>query len=153
MPNSFSQAILKTQWIGRLQRVNNKSFPQNCEFWFDGAHNSGGAKVLCEWIESIQIKKKSYIFIGKSKNSDNSTQEAFIKQFRNVNATLVFVTVAGEIFPETSTNLHKIAINLGFDAIDGKSFTEVIEILPKNEEIRVICCGSLYLMKDMVYFT
>ena len=147
------QAILRTKWAGRLQRVKNKNFPKNCEFWFDGAHNQGGAKVLREWIDETKTtkcnSKRDYIVIGKSKNSN---QEAFISEFRNINATLVFVTVKGEIFPETSTNLHKVAINLGFDAVDAKSFDEVVEFLPKDEDVRIICCGSLYLMKDMVYF-
>ncbi len=147
---NIPQAILKTKWAGRLQRVKNKNFPQNCEFWFDGAHNQGGAKVLREWIDETKTTKRDYIVIGKSKNSN---QEAFISEFRNINATLVFVTVKGEIFPETSTNLHKVATNLGFDAVDAKSFDEVVEFLPKDEEIRIICCGSLYLMKDMVCFT
>ncbi len=146
---NIPKAILQTQWKGRLQRVQNKYFPQNCEFWFDGAHNQGGAKALREWIDETATSKKDYIVIGKSKNSN---QEAFISEFKNINATLVFVTVKGEIFPETSTNLHKIATNLGFNAIDAKSFDEFVEFLPKDEQIRTICCGSLYLMKDMVYF-
>ena len=143
------QAIIKTKWAGRLQRVKNKNFPKNCEFWFDGAHNQGGARALRKWIDETKTTKRDCIVIGKSKNSN---QEAFIGEFRNVNATLVFVTVKGEIFPETSTNLHKVATNLGFDSVDAKSFAEVVEFLPTDEEIRIICCGSLYLMKDMVYF-
>ncbi len=146
---NISQAVLNTKWVGRLQIVKNKFLPKNCEFWFDGAHNQGGARALVKWIDETKTIKRDYIIVGKSKNSN---QEAFISEFKNLNAKLVFVTVKGEIFPETSTNLHNIATSLGFDSIDGKSFDEVMEFLPKNEEIRIICCGSLYLMKDMVYF-
>ena len=148
---NITNAILTTKWTGRLQKVANKFFPQNCEFWFDGAHNSGGAKVLREWILQTQKKeKKDIIIIGKSKNAK---QDDFISQFQNMEAEIIFVTVQGEIFPETSTNLHKIAQKLKIPSIDGKTFAETITNLSKNSEIRVICCGSLYLMKDMVYFS
>ena len=83
------QAILKTKWAGRLQRVKNKNFPKNCEFWFDGAHNQGGAKVLREWIDETKTTKRDYIVIGKSKNSN---QEA--KNIRHASIRYFLVVLA-----------------------------------------------------------
>lgn len=146
---NIPNAIIKTKWIGRLQRVYNIHFPKNLELWFDGAHNAGGAEVLVQWITETQTEKTDYIIIGKSKNAD---QYGFISKFKNLNAKLFFVTVEGEIFPETSTNLQKFAERIGVNGSDGKTFKNVIQNIKKNEEARIICCGSLYLLKDMEKF-
>lgn len=142
-------AISKTKWIGRLQRVHNIKFPHNIEFWFDGAHNQGGAKVLCEWILSTQKDDvQDYIIVGKSKGAD---QTGFISSFKGVNVVPIFVTVKGEILPETSTNLLEFARSVGVTGIDGKTFEHTLaHDLPKDKPIRVIGCGSLYLLKDML---
>ena len=64
----------------------------------------------------------------------------------------MFVTVNGEIFPEMSSNLQKIANENGINAIDAKTFENALNLLPQNEEIRIICSGSLYLLKDIFTF-
>jgi dihydrofolate synthase/folylpolyglutamate synthase len=145
-------AVTKTQWIGRLQTVQNLHFPQNMNFWFDGAHNQGGAEVLCNWILQTQRHEiADYIIIGKSKGAN---QVDFISQFKNSNAVLVFVTVRGEIYPETSSNLCEFAKSIGVYSVEGKNISHTIShILPKDKQIRIIGCGSLYLLKDLNYYT
>lgn len=142
-------AIATTQWIGRLQKLYNHKFPSNIEFWFDGAHNQGGAKIICEWILATQKNDvQDYIIIGKSKGAD---QISFISAFKNTNIIPIFVTVQGEIFPETSTNLWNFATSIGVSGLDGKTFEYTIaHILPKDKPLRAIGCGSLYLLKDML---
>lgn len=143
-PNVY-KAVLNTKWVGRLQRVYGNHFPSGCEVWFDGAHNAGGMKVLREWIEATRDERDDYIVIGKSKGVD---QHAFVNELKGMNAKIMFVTVGGEIFPEVSTNLHQIAKEVGVDSIDAKTFCDAVEMLP-NKSIRLIGCGSLYLLKDI----
>ena len=146
---NVDQAILNTKWIGRLQKVQNRKFSNKWEVWFDGAHNQGGAIALAEWILQTKTDKQDYIIIGKSMNAD---QQGFISVFRNIDATIMFVTVKGEILPEMSSNLQKIATEYGVKSIDGKTFENAINLLPQNEELRIICSGSLYLLKDIFTF-
>jgi len=141
------QAILNTKWIGRLQKIQNHTFSNKWEVWFDGAHNSGGASTLVEWINQTKTETNDYIIIGKSMNAD---QHGFISAFKNIDATIMFVTVDGEILPEMSSNLHKIATDCGVKSTDAKTFENVLNLLPQNEEIRIISCGSLYLLKDII---
>ncbi len=149
MQQNVDQAILNTKWIGRLQKVQNRKFSNKWEVWFDGAHNQGGAIALAEWILQTKTDKHDYIIIGKSMNAD---QQGFISVFRNIDATIMFVTVKGEILPEMSSNLQKIATEYGVKSIDGKTFENAINLLPQNEELRIICSGSLYLLKDIFTF-
>ncbi len=139
------RSAINTKWVGRLQRVHNKHLPKNYELWFDGAHNVDGARALINWIDETKTNKKDYIVIGKSKGAD---QTSFISQFKDIDVTIIFVTIKGEIFPETSFNLHNIATNCDVPSIDGKTLSEALHLLPPND-IRVICCGSLYLLKDI----
>lgn len=149
---NIANAITNTQWIGRLQSISNAHFTPNMDFWFDGAHNQGGASVLSQWILQTQSPEiQDYIIIGKSKGAD---QVAFISQFKNTNAKIIFVTVHGEIYPETSANLCQLAKSIEMNSVDGKNVYHTIsEILPKREKIRIIGCGSLYLLKDLICYT
>jgi hypothetical protein len=62
--------------------------------------------------------------------------------------------VRGEAFPETSSNLCEFAKSIGVNSVDGKNISRTVShILPKNEQIRIIGCGSLYLLKDLTYYT
>lgn len=143
---NVQQSVVNTKWIGRLQRVENAKLPNNCEFWFDGAHNAGGMKVLREWIEETKDERDDYIIIGKSKGAN---QHAFIAELIDINATIIFVTVEGEIFPEVSSNLYKVAEEVGVQSIDARTFQNAMKIIPKDKNIRAVCCGSLYLLKDV----
>ena len=144
----FATGIAQTKWIGRLQRIFNKKFPPSWEVWFDGAHNPDGARALVEWILPTRQKTvEDFVIIGKSQGAN---QVGFISQFKTAGVKIIFTTVKGEIFPETSANLQKFGKNVAIDGEKIANIEELPKILPPK--CRIIACGSLYLLKDLTSF-
>ena len=140
-----NNAIQNTTWIGRLQKISNHQFSNNWEVWFDGAHNVSGANALREWIVDTMDERKNYIVIGKSANADN---RGFIEVFKNIDAEILVCTVKNEVYPAQSDDLYYCAKDVGVNVVNIKSLYNIHHFINTNSKIRIIGCGSLYLLKD-----
>ena len=60
---TIKKGISNTKWIGRLQKIHIDNLEAD-DIYIDGAHNEGGIKVLCNFVEDINSKYNDANIIG-----------------------------------------------------------------------------------------
>jgi dihydrofolate synthase/folylpolyglutamate synthase len=151
----IKQAITEVYWPSRLEKVNNNLNKilrnSNSEIIIDGAHNPAGAFVLSNWIKENN-NKKTFVIVGFSKNK---CKKDFLDKFRDSAFKIVAVRVDGEPYPEDSKIIEQIGKEINLDIYATNDLLEALHYIAKeikNEECRVIICGSLHLARDVRKF-
>ncbi len=153
--------LKNTEWPGRLQNIKNTKLgqflPKDFELWLDGAHNEGGATIINDWIDEENKKEKmptfviigmlsrknSYDFIDKLKKSIdyafgiNIHTDDEIKDCKEIQNELLSYGIAKSYCEENFIDaLKNININFG----------------TKFKKARVLICGSLYLVGEVLEY-
>ncbi len=121
----FRQALLRVQWKGRFQKV------QQCpEIWVDGAHNDQGVTALIANIRHF-LSTPVYLIFGmhKDKISEKKRKELF-----SIAKERIFVEIEGVCDEE----------------ID-RQVSEAIALFRQKsleESTPIVICGSLYLFRS-----
>jgi dihydrofolate synthase/folylpolyglutamate synthase len=144
--------LRKAKWPGRLQQItygNLKStLPEGWELWVDGAHNEASAYALSRQME-LWGDKPIYLISGITRGRDPQT---LFKYFKPYASYLVGANVETE---PSATAAEKVsdaakALEIPSDAAD--TIEEAIELITSKfkEPGRILCCGSLYLVSDVL---
>ncbi|MEA5573986.1 folylpolyglutamate synthase/dihydrofolate synthase family protein [Calothrix sp. UHCC 0171] len=161
------QGMGKTKWWGRMQWVNwkNKDIHQDIhqektyKLLLDGAHNPAAAKVLREYVDSLNIKSVSWV-IGMLSTKEHD--KVFAELLRDGDRLYILpVPDHSTATPEELAILaQKICPNLSFcqiysnlsSAIDAAfSVPDLDYFISENANVSqpknlVVLCGSLYLI-------
>ncbi len=142
---------LKTaQWPGRLQPL--KAGPlyealtdRASELWLDGGHNPHAARALREFIDQQQLRdpKPLYLVCGLINTKDAAE---FFGHFAGLDAHIHCVSFSSDAAIPPA-ELAAAAQSRGLEANVASSPLEAIKALPL-EPVRVLICGSLYLVGD-----
>ncbi len=152
--NAIRKAISNVFWPSRLEKVTNNlrkilTNPAS-EIFIDGAHNVAGAFALRQFI--IESKpKKNFIICGFS---NGKCKAEFLEKFKDI-AQIIAVRVDGEPYPEKAETIVNIGKLSEIEIASADNLLEAIfqiEKFNKNEDCRVIICGSLHLARDVKKF-
>ncbi|MBT4922052.1 MAG: hypothetical protein HON23_03455 [Rickettsiales bacterium] len=156
--NNTNQAILNTKWPGRLERINiaDKFLTnKNTEIYFDGAHNDQGARSLALWIKKTKFDGKTILIYGRTKGKNHNS---FLTKFRNHISDIYLVSIQSEPLPasilemQQKITLDYFTLNYKNDIFDAIIESQQNESKKNNQPIRLICCGSLFLYRDLKIF-
>lgn len=160
---AINTGLEKVHWPARLQLLNNnknnaliKRLQAECKDWqllLDGAHNTGGALTIKEWL----LKEKCYFIIGMTR--EKNTKE-FLSCLKNNIQFLQAICVQGEPRSQTIQEILEAAAYSSIPASGAASIMaallailEINETVAKDENInKIIICGSLFLAKDVAYY-
>ena len=145
--NHIKEGILKIPSIARLQEIKLgklKSIIKNNKLFVDGSHNSLGAKVLTDYLDTIHSNK--HIVIGMMANKDH---EKYISFFKNKIHSITTVDIPNQPNAIKGEELkNKIS---GFDNVNyKKSILEALKSLKLQEKDIVLITGSLYLAGEVL---
>lgn len=149
---AIDNGLQSATWPGRLQPIKAgplfEVLPDHAsELWLDGGHNPHAAKALREFIDGLQIRdpKPLQIICGLINTKDAGE---FFAAFEGVNAQFACVPFSSDaaIPPEDLVTSAKAK---GLKAVAASHPLDVIKALPKDAW-RVLICGSLYLVGDML---
>ena len=142
----IKKGILKINCIARLQEIKSgklKELVKDHKLYVDGSHNPLGAKVLNEYLESLDCNK--HIILGMMANKDHNEYMSFFKDI----ATLTTIDIPNQPNSIKGEEL-KDKLN-GFSNINYKeSIEEAIKSIPVKENDIILITGSLYLAGEVL---
>ena len=142
----IKKGILKINCIARLQEIKSgklKELVKDHKLFVDGSHNPLGAKVLNEYLESLDCNK--HIILGMMANKDHSEYMSFFKDI----STLTTIDIPNQPNSIKGKEL-KDKLN-GFSNINYKeSIEEAIKSIPVKENDIILITGSLYLAGEVL---
>ncbi len=144
--NHIKNGITKIKSIARLQEIKNgklKKLCKNNKIFIDGSHNPLGAKVLNEYIESLNCNK--HIILGMM---DNKNHKEYIKYFKNI-SSLITIDIPNQPNAIKGIKLKEI-LNEYKKTIFKKSVVEAIKSINLLENDIIVITGSLYLAGEVL---
>ncbi len=144
--NHIKKGVLKINSIARLQEIKSgklKALVKDHKLFVDGSHNPLGAKVLNEYLESLNCKK--HIILGMMANKDHNEYMSFFKDI----ATLTTIDIPNQPNSIKGKEL-KDKLN-GFSNINYKeSIEDALKSIPVKENDIILITGSLYLASEVL---
>ena len=142
----IKKGILKINCIARLQEIKSgklKELVKDHKLFVDGSHNPLGAKVLNEYLESLDCNK--HIILGMMANKDHNEYMSFFKDI----ATLTTIDIPNQPNSIKGKEL-KDKLN-SFSNINYKeSIEDAIKSIPVKENDIILITGSLYLAGEVL---
>ena len=142
----IKKGILKINCIARLQEIKSgklKELVKDHKLYVDGSHNPLGAKVLNEYLESLDCNK--HIILGMMANKDHNEYMSF---FKNI-ATLTTIDIPNQPNSIKGEEL-KDKLNSFSNINYKKSIEDAIKSIPVKENDIILITGSLYLAGEVL---
>ena len=144
--DDIKNGITKIESIARLQEIKSgklKKLLNNNRLIIDGTHNEDGARVLNEYLQTLNCNK--HIILGMMANKDH---EKYISYFKDISSfTTIDIpgqpnSISGKKLKEKFKNIKNVQYK--------KSVEEAIKSIPLKENDLLIITGSLYLAGEML---
>ena len=150
--SAIRKGLTSATWPGRLQKLVSGrligALPnKNWEIWIDGCHNEGAAKVLADFLPCFN-DKPLFAVCGMLKSKD---AHSFFKILAPLFNTVYTVPVNDEHDAFSPAELADIITSVsGKPAKAAKNPLSAIEQIPKSQDARILICGSLYLLGEIL---
>ena len=142
----IKKGVLKISSIARLQEIKSgklKELVKDHQLFVDGSHNPLGAKVLNEYLESLDCEK--HIILGMMANKNHREYMSFFKDI----ASLTTIDIPNQ--PNSIKGQELKDILNDFSNINYKeSIEEAIKSIPVKEKDIILITGSLYLAGEVL---
>ena len=144
--NHIKRGITKIESIARLQEIkkgNLKNLVMNNQLFVDGSHNPLGAKVLNQYLQSINYNK--HIILGMMSNKDHNDYISYFKDIKSL-TTIDIPNQPGAIKGTELKNKIKNFKNIKYQ----NSIEEAIKSINLQENDIILITGSLYLAGEVL---
>merc|ERR1711991_249025 len=142
----IKKGVLKINSIARLQEIKSgklKELVKDHKLYVDGSHNPLGAKVLNEYLESLDCNK--HIILGMMANKDHNEYMSFFKDI----STLTTIDIPNQPNSikgkELKDKLNSLS-NINYK----QSIEDAIKSIPVKENDIILITGSLYLAGEVL---
>ena len=144
--DNIKSGIQKISNIARLQEINSgklKKLVKDNLFLISGDHNEDGARVLNEYLKSLDCKK--HIIIGMMSNKDH---EKYISYFKDISSitTVDIPNQPNAISGKKLKEKFKDVPNVRYQ----ESIEQAIKSIPLNNGDLLLITGSLYLCSEVL---
>ena len=144
--NHIKNGITKIKSIARLQEINSgklKELVRDNTLIVDGSHNPLGAKVLNEYLNSLDCNK--HVILGMMANKNHTE---YMSYFKNI-STLTTIDIPNQ---PNSINGKELKNKLNsFKNVQYKeSIIEAIKSIPVKKNDIILITGSLYLAGEVL---
>ena len=144
--NHIKNGITKIKSIARLQEINSgklKELAKDNTLLVDGSHNPLGAKVLNEYLNSLDCNK--HVILGMMANKNH---KEYMSYFKNI-STLTTIDIPNQ---PNSINGKELKNKLNsFKNVQYKeSIIEAIKSIPVKKNDIILITGSLYLAGEVL---
>ncbi len=144
--DDIKNAITKIESVGRLQEIKSgkiKDLIKNNRLLLDGSHNEDGARVLNEYLQTLDCNK--HFIIGMMSNKNH---EKYISHFKNI-SSLTTVDIPNQQNAISGKKLKEKFQNV-FNAKYENNIEKAIKSLTLKENDMLIITGSLYLAGEIL---
>ena len=144
--DNIKNGITKIESVARLQEIKSgklKKLVKDSQLLLDGSHNEDGARVLNEYLQTLDCKK--HVIIGMMANKDH---KKYISYFKDI-SSLITIDIPGQPNSISGKDLKE-----KFKSIPNVQYKKSIEQAIKSISLKkndlVIITGSLYLAGEML---
>ena len=144
--DDIKNGIAKIESIARLQEIKSgklKELIKNNRLIIDGSHNEDGARVLNEYLQTLDCNK--HVVVGMMANKDH---EKYISYFKDI-SSLTTIDIPGQPNSISGKDLKE-----KFKNIPNVHYKENIELAIKSLRLKendlLIITGSLYLAGEIL---
>ena len=144
--DDIKNGLLRIKSLGRLQEIKSgklKKLVKNNQLIIDGSHNEDGARVLNEYLQTLDCRK--HVILGMMANKDH---EKYISYFKDI-ASFTTIDIPGQPNSISGKELKEKFKN-NQNVQYKKKVVQAINSLPLKENDLVIITGSLYLAGEML---
>ena len=144
--DDIKKGITKIESVGRLQEIKSgkiKDLIKNNRLLLDGSHNEDGARVLNEYLQTLDCNK--HFIIGMMSNKDH---EKYISYFKDI-SSLTTVDIPNQQNAMSGKKLKEKFQNV-FNAKYEDNVEKAIKSLRLKENDMLIITGSLYLAGEIL---
>ena len=142
------KGITKIKSVARLQEIKKgklKNLVKNNKLFVDGSHNSLGAKVLADYLDTLDCKK--HMILGMMANKEHNT---YLSHFKNKINSLTTIDIPNQ---KNAIGRNKLRNKLKLDGLEINSKPTIKDAISsltiKDGEI-VLITGSLYLAGEVL---
>ena len=144
--DDLKNGITKIESIGRLQEIKSgkiKNLIKNNRLLLDGSHNEDGARVLNEYLQTLDCNK--HFIIGMMSNKDH---EKFISYFKDMSSltTIDIPNQQNAISGKKLKEKFKNILNVKYE----ENIENAVKSLSLKENDMLIITGSLYLAGEIL---
>ena len=144
--DDIKKGITKIESIGRLQEIKSgkiKDLVKKNRLLLDGSHNEDGARVLNEYLQTLDCNK--HFIIGMMSNKDH---EKYISYFKDI-SSLTTVDIPNQQNAISGKKLKEKFQNV-FNTKYEDNIEKAIKSLSLKENDMLIITGSLYLAGEIL---
>ena len=144
--DDIKNGLTKIKSLGRLQEIKYgklKTLVKNNQLIIDGSHNEDGARVLNEYLQTLDCRK--HVILGMMANKNH---EKYISHFKDISSlTTIDIpnqpnAISGEELKEKFKNIQNVQYK--------KNIEQAVKSIPLKENDLIIITGSLYLAGEML---
>ena len=144
----IKKGITKIKTLGRLQEIKKgklKDLAKKNKLLLDGSHNPLGAKVLVDYLDTLNCQK--HLILGMMSNKDHQN---YIRYFNKKISSLTIVDIPNQK-NSMKRNILKNKLKLDGIEIQSKpSIEEAINSLTLKKDEIILITGSLYLAGEVL---
>ncbi len=143
---NIKNGIQKINNIARLQEINSgklKELVKNNLFLISGDHNEDGARVLNDYLESLDCKK--HVIIGMMANKEH---EKYISYFKNI-SSITTIDIPNQPNAISGQNLKEKFKNTP-NVYYQESIEQAIRSIKMDDGDLLLVTGSLYLCAEVL---
>ena len=144
----IKKGITKIKSIARLQEIKNgklKNLIKNNKLFVDGSHNPLGAKVLADYLDTLNCKK--HMILGMMLNKDHNKYLSYFKGKISSLTTIDIPNQKNAIKRKELKNKLKLE---GLEINSKPSIQEAIRSIPIKDNEIILITGSLYLAGEVL---
>ena len=144
--DDIKNAITKIESIGRLQEIKSgkiKDLIKNNRLLLDGSHNEDGARVLNEYLQTLDCNK--HFIIGMMSNKDHEKYISYFKEISSI-TTVDIPNQQNAISGKKLKEKFKNVLNVNYE----ENIEKAIKNLSLKENDILIITGSLYLAGEIL---
>ena len=145
-PDHIKKGITKIESVARLQEIKSgklKELVKNNQLFIDGSHNPLGARVLNQYLQSINCNK--HIILGMMSNKDHNEYISFFKDIKSL-TTIDVPNQPNAIKGNELKNKIKNFKGVNYQ----RSIKEAIKSINLQENDIILITGSLYLAGEVL---
>ena len=144
--DDIKKGITKIKSIGRLQEIKSgkiKDLIKNNKLLLDGSHNEDGARVLNEYLQTLDCNK--HFIIGMMSNKDHEKYISYFKEISSI-TTVDIPNQQNAISGKKLKEKFKNVLNVNYE----ENIEKAIKNLSLKENDILIITGSLYLAGEIL---
>ena len=144
--DDIKKGITKIRGIGRLQEIKSgkiKDLIKNNKLLLDGSHNEDGARVLNEYLQTLDCNK--HFIIGMMSNKDHEKYISYFKEISSI-TTVDIPNQQNAISGKKLKEKFKNVLNVNYE----ENIEKAIKNLSLKENDILIITGSLYLVGEIL---